>query len=172
MTKWKIGRLILLSLFSGILQNFFCLDSSTILAQGTETTHFTQTSSSSDGNNSTFETSTIAEGVSTEALWFGFDEEVTIATRHETQIGKAPSIVTVITAEEIKNLGYRTFVEILRIVPGFEILKDASFGTVFPAVRGLTSSLRTRVMLNGHHVNNPLSGGAFDVFDDFPVEHK
>ena len=78
-----------------------------------------------------------------------------------------------ITAEEIKNLGYRTFVEILRTVPGFEVLKDGSFGTVRPSVRGLASSStgnKIRLMLNGHFVNNPLNGGAFDEFDDFPVE--
>lgn len=170
MIKWTKSSLFLL-LYAGILQNCFNLNSSTILAQGTETTHLTQTSSVKDGNNPSFDSITLAEESLTEAIWFGSVEEVTIATRHETKISKAPGIVTVITAEEIKNLGYRTFVEILRIVPGFEILKDVSFGTVFPAVRGLTSSLRTRIMLNGHHVNNPLSGGAFDVFDDFPVEH-
>jgi len=170
MIRWTKRSLFLL-LYAGILQSFFNLNSSTILAQGTETTHLTQTSSSNDGNNPSFDSSTLAEEFLTEAIWFGSVEEVTIATRHETKISKAPGIVTVITAEEIKNLGYRTFVEILRTVPGFEILKDASFGTVFPAVRGLTSSLRIRVMLNGHHVNNPLSGGAFDVFDDFPVEN-
>ena len=54
----------------------------------------------------------------TEAIWFGFAEEVAIASRHETPIGKAPGIVTVITSDEIKNLGYRTIVEVLRIVPG------------------------------------------------------
>lgn len=113
----------------------------------------------------------LAQEISTEAIWFGAGEEVSIATRHETPAGKAPSIVTVITAEEIKNLGYRTFVEILRTVPGFEILKDFGFGTVSPAVRGVISSERIRVMLNGHHVNNPSSGGAFDNFDDFPVEN-
>lgn len=113
----------------------------------------------------------LAEEVSTEAIWFGAGGEVSIATRHETPAGKAPSIVTVITAEEIKNLGYRTFAEILRTVPGFEILKDFAFGTVYPAVRGTVSSVRIRVMLNGHQLNNPASGGAFDNFDDLPVEN-
>src|SRR4030067_970075 len=103
-------------------------------------------------------------------MWFGFDEEVTIATRHETQVSKAPSIVTVITDEEIKNLGYRTFVEILRTVPGFEILKTGALGDTIPAVRGFASDNKVRVMLNGHLVNNPLRGGAFVNFDDFPVE--
>ena len=108
MTKWT-KRCLFLSLYAGILPIFFHLDSSTILAQGTETTHLTQTSSSNDGNDPSFEASTIAEEVSTEAIWFGFGEEVSIATRHETPITKAPSIVTVITAEEIKNSGVPHF---------------------------------------------------------------
>src|SRR3990167_9670752 len=170
MIKWTKSSLFLL-LYTGILQNFLNLNSSTILAQGTETTHLTQTSSSNDGNNPSFDSSTLAEEFLTEAIWFGFDQEVTIATRHEAPIGKAPSIVTVITAEEIKNLGYRTFVEILRIVPGFEILKTGDFGVTSPTVRGLTGSEHMRIMINGHFVNNPFGGGAFILFDDFPVEN-
>ncbi|MDE2217675.1 MAG: TonB-dependent receptor [Planctomycetota bacterium] len=115
----------------------------------------------------------MAEEMSAEAIWFGFREEVTIATRRETPASKAPSIVTVITAEEIKNLGYRTFVEVLRTAPGFEVLKYADFGFVSPSVRGVATSSsanRIRLMLNGHFVNNPLRGGAFGEFDDFPVE--
>ncbi len=98
------------------------------------------------------------------------EPEVTIATRHETQISKAPSIVTVITAEEIKNLGYRTFTEILRTVPGFEILKSGFFGNMALAVRGLEGGFRVRTMLNGHLLNNPLRGEAVGEFDDFPVD--
>ena len=151
MIKWTKSCLFLL-LFAGILQNFFNLNSSTILAQGTEPTHLTQTSSGKDGNNPSFDSGALAEESLTEAIWFGSVEEVTIATRLETPISKAPSIVTVITAEEIKNLGYRTFAEILRIVPGFEILKFADFGIVGPSVRGLATSSklnRIRLMLDG-----------------------
>jgi iron complex outermembrane receptor protein len=36
------------------------------------------------------------EVMSTEAIWFGIDEEVLIATRHKTPISKAHSIVTII----------------------------------------------------------------------------
>lgn len=99
------------------------------------------------------------------------EPEVSIATRHDTPVTKAPSIVTVITAEEIRHLGFRTFVEMLRIVPGFEILKDGSFGGVFPAVRGIDASNKVRVMLNGHLVNSPINGEAFSTFDNFPVEN-
>ena len=55
-------------------------------------------------------------------------------------------------------------------MPGFEIFKKADFGEVAPAVRGLAGADKVRVMLNGHLLNNPLTGGAFSNFDDFPVE--
>lgn len=145
-----------------------------IHAEDTETIQPIVTSSSNKEKYTRDMEVALAEEISTEAIWFGFDEEIAIATRHETPISKAPSIVTVITAEEIKNLGYRTFVEILRIVPGFEILKFADFGVVVPSVRGVATSStgnRIRVMIDGHFVNDPLQGSAFTNFDDFPVEN-
>src|SRR3989339_1316782 len=144
--------------------------SSTIFAEDTDTSHLTGTSSRDD-ENQPYRTNTITEEFLTEAIWFGSVEEVAIATRHETKISKAPGIVTVITTEEIKNLGYRTFVEVLRTIPGFEILKSGDTGVVVPAVRGITSSNKVRLMLNGHFVNSPFTGSAFGRFDDFPVEN-
>src|SRR3972149_10373319 len=170
MTKRTPNRLLLFFLSIGILQTVFSPDLSHIFAEGTVTTRLEDTSFDTDSKKELPMGTAVADGISTEAIWFGFGEEVTIATRHETQIRKAPSIVTVITDEEIKNLGYRTFAEILRTVPGFEILKKADFGEVVPAVRGLAGADKVRVMLNGHLVNNPLGGGAFSNFDDFPVE--
>lgn len=161
-----------------MLTNGFFLHLPTIHAEGEDmtptptwgTTSLADTSGSPGKRNHTEEDS-LKEAISTEAIWFGASEEVSIATRHEIPIGKAPSIVTVITAEEIEHQGHRTFVEILRTIPGFEILKDVSFGAVSPVVRGLVGSEKIRVMLNGHLVNTPLSGGAFTRFDDFPVEN-
>jgi len=106
-----------------------------------------------------------------EIRWLQAEMAVAIATKHEVGISRAPSIVTVITDEEIRNSGYRRFVEILRNVPGFEILKSSDFGETFPAVRGLEGNNRVRLMINGHLVNNPLNGSAFGNFDDFPVEN-
>ena len=171
MTKRTTNRLLLFFLSIGVLQTFLSLNLSHTFAEGTVTTRLEDTSFDTDGKKELPMDVAVADGISTEAIWFGFGEEVTIATRHETQISKAPSIVTVITDEEIKNLGYRTFAEILRTVPGFEILKKADFGDVVPAVRGLESANKVRVMLDGHFINNPLRGGAFGNFDDFPVEN-
>ena len=84
---------------------------SLILAEGAdtsstsieETTHQTKTSPGNNEKNTPDLSADVKKGISTEAVWFGFDKEVTIATRHETQISKAPSIVTAITDEEIKS---------------------------------------------------------------------
>jgi len=167
MTKMNCLLFLSLPIFLIVVIPFV---SSTIFAEDTDTSHLTGTSSRNN-ENQPYRTSTITEEFLTEAIWFGSVEEVTIATRHETKISKAPGIVTIITAEEIMHLGYRTFVEVLRTIPGFEILKSGDTGVVVPAVRGITSSNKVRLMLNGHFVNSPFTGSAFGRFDDFPVEN-
>ncbi len=176
-------RLFVFLMFQSILLlNIIPFLPSTTYAEGADTpstpdqktSHSIETTTNSSGNNSKSMESAISEELSAEAIWFGAGEEVTIATRLKTPIGKAPSVVTVITDEEIKNLGYRTLVEVLRIVPGFEIMKFADFGMESPSVRGLATvngANRIRLMLDGHFVNNPLRGRAFNEFDDFPVEN-
>ena len=153
---------------------------STILAEGTETANL---SSPPPLNNNTLPEDDVAAAARKKAeaelkkaqdlelLWFGDDPVVSIATRHYTPSSKSPAIITVITDTEIKKLGYRTFVEVLRTVPGFEILKWGDYGNTFPTVRGLTGSNKIRLMIDGHFVNSPLIGGAFAHFDDFPVEN-
>ncbi|MCF6151137.1 MAG: TonB-dependent receptor [Candidatus Kuenenia stuttgartiensis] len=145
--------------------------SGTLFAAGTETAHQWETPQKpvSQTSNGGIDTS-VLDLHSSEVLWLE-SEGVAIATRHETPVSKAPGIVTVITAEEIKHLGYRTFAEILRTVPGFEILKLPDFGDVVPAVRGLEAANKVRLMLDGHFVNSPLKGSSFNAFDDFPVQN-
>lgn len=150
---------------------------SVIFANGTETTRLNDTTLISDNaspdvvaTRPNVDSDALAKEISMQSLWFGSGEEVSIATRHQTPIGKSPGIVTVITDEEIKNLGFRTLVEVLRTVPGFEILKIGDYGNTSPSVRGIAGSSKIRVMIDGHFVNSPLAGGAFIHFDDFPVE--
>ncbi len=149
---------------------FLTVISRVIFGAGMETVHQMETFQDSVSQATSDADTAITDMHSSEVIWLE-SEVVTIATRHEMPASKAPCIVTVITAEEIKNLGYRTFTEILRIVPGFEILKMADFGDVVPAVRGLESANKVRVMIDGHFVNNPLRGSAFNGLDDFPVEN-
>ncbi len=147
---------------------------STILAEGTETTDTTPVNDNVSPEDAAAARkkadAALAKEMAMQYLWFCADEVISIATRHSTPSSKAPAIVTIITDTEIKNLGFRTFSEILRIVPGFEILKIGDYGNTSPSVRGIAGSSKIRVMIDGHFVNSPLAGGAFSHFDDFPVE--
>ena len=86
-----------------LLLSLIFINSTEILAEDTETTELVAPSSNDSRENVSNVKTEIIEAHAMEAIWFGFDEEVAIATRHETPISKAPSIVTVITAEEIKR---------------------------------------------------------------------
>lgn len=166
-------------LFYFFLPCFLSFHSSWIFAEGTDTASIVieETTQSSepppDKKDKPFRDmeGAVAEEISTEAIWFGFGEKVTIATRHAIPVNKAPSIVTVLTGEEIKNLGYRTFVEILRTIPGFEIRKEPGTGVEEPIARGVEGANKVKVMLNGHTVNTTTTGSAFGRFDDFPIEN-
>jgi len=103
MTKRTTHRSLLFFLSMGVLQTFLSLNVSHTFAEGTVTTRLEDTSFDTDNEKELPMDVAVADGISTEAIWFGFGEEVTIATRHETQISKAPSIVTAITDEEIKS---------------------------------------------------------------------
>ena len=149
---------------------FFTIMPRFIMAEGAETTNQGETPQNPIPEKTNSADNDVLNMHSSEVLWLG-NEEVAISTRRETPIHKAPSIVTVITDEEIKNSGYRTFAEILRIVPGFEMLKMPDFGDLVPVVRGIDGTNKVRLMIDGHFVNNPLRGNAFNVFDDFPVEN-
>lgn len=98
--KNKKGLFSLIFLCHSILLSLISLNSSIILAEDIETTHLKNKSSEERGkvNNN----ATLSEEMSTEGLWFGFEGKVTIATMHETSASKAPSIVAVITTEELK----------------------------------------------------------------------
>lgn len=112
------------------------------------------------------------QSIQEEIRWLQAEALVTIATKHEIPISKAPGIVTVITAEEIKNMGYRTLTEVLKTMPGFDISIDVA-GLSVIAVRGVLdrTSPKVKVLIDGHSVNEPWTGGVGFNFCDLVVEN-
>ncbi|MGR3176796.1 MAG: TonB-dependent receptor plug domain-containing protein, partial [Candidatus Anammoxibacter sp.] len=105
------------------------------------------------------------------SLLFG-DLSVSIASKNEEKVAKAPSIITVITAEEIYNIGARTLTDILMIVPGFNIIKDASFGVKQFGTRGIRrADEKIKVLVDGHSLNMPFNGSAATFFDDLSLKN-
>ncbi len=107
-------------------------------------------------------------------MFYLMDEQmITIASKREEEVAKAPSIVTIITAKEIENMGGRTIIDILRTVPGFDILKSGISGTTDINVRGSKNisgwNPTVKVLIDGHSINGPLTGSATFYFDDLPL---
>lgn len=83
------------------------------------------------------------------------EQEVITATRTRTTLRDAPAAVYVITAQQIRERGYRTLVEALQDLPGFDIVHN--YG-IFPELihqRGLVgNNQRTLLYVDGVLDNN------------------
>ncbi len=116
------------------------------------------------------ESSSTSRAIQEELRWLQAEAMVTIATKNELPISKAPSIISIITAEKIKHMGFRTLTDILKTVPGFDISMSKN-GTKEIAVRGVLSSPKVKILIDGHSVNEPYSGEATWNFNDLVVEN-
>ncbi len=50
--------------------------------------------------------------------------KVTVASKNAMTLRESPGIITIITEEEIKNMGARDLIDVLRFVPGFDFASD------------------------------------------------
>jgi iron complex outermembrane receptor protein len=103
---------------------------------------------------------------------FTEEEIVVSALKRPRTVSKSPAIMSVITARQIKQMGFRTLSDILKIVPGFDIHMDNNGEKEF-LVRGVFdgNSQKVKVLIDGHSVNEPGSGGASFNFFDLVVEN-
>lgn len=85
------------------------------------------------------------------------------ASKFEQKVTEAPSSVSIVTQEDIKQFGYRTLGELLRGVRGFYVTYDRSYN--FVGVRGIDrpGDFGGRVLINvdGHRLNEPVYDSAF-----------
>jgi iron complex outermembrane receptor protein len=99
---------------------------------------------------------------------------VSLATRREMPPEEAPGSVSVVTAEEIRNLGARTLVDLLRTLPGFDVVVDSRGRSQirvrgFPVGLGDGASEGVLVLLDGQRLNEDIDGGATAVNFDLPL---
>lgn len=99
---------------------------------------------------------------------------VVTASQKPERITAAPSIISVITEEDIERMGARTITDVLRTIPGIDIVQD-QFGVSQIIVRGLglngTSgdSSGVKILMDGHALNDPFTGGATRYYDDLSL---
>ncbi len=108
-----------------------------------------------------------------EALFWGEEERIISATKYIKRLREAPAIATVITSEQIRNMGARNLLDVLETVPGIGVSIVTGYGKYGIESRGIKSidTEKILIMIDGHRVNETLSGGGTWIFDDTMVEN-
>ncbi len=93
------------------------------------------------------------------------------ASKYEQKVTKAPASISIVTADEIKKYGYRTFGAILTSLRGFYTTGDRAYGYIGARGFGLPSDYNSRLLLliDGHRFNDSILD-SYDVAGLFPVE--
>jgi vitamin B12 transporter len=95
------------------------------------------------------------------------DPVVVTATRLPLPASRVAAAVTVITAEQIRDRGYRTLDEALASVPGMRAVRTGPVGAQTSVFMRGTESDHVLVLLDGVPINDPSSpGNAFDFGSD------
>ncbi len=108
-----------------------------------------------------------ATGVSSELEKF-INSLISVSTQKSIPTRYSPNIVTLVTEEEIKAMGARDLIDILRLVPGFHFAQDVR-GNVGLGVRGnWAAEGKVLIMINGKEVNEHYTAHAY-FGNHFPV---
>jgi outer membrane receptor for ferrienterochelin and colicin len=88
---------------------------------------------------------------------------VSVASKRPQKAREAPSVISVITAEEIQRHGYRTLADALRTLPGFYVTDDRNYSYVGVRGFGRPGDYNTRVLLliDGVRTNDNIYDGAY-----------
>ncbi len=100
--------------------------------------------------------------------------KIAIATKTETPIEEAPSIVSVITGKEIKNMGAENIIDVLMTIPGVNI--SHSIFSIYHHVdmRGISNEFSSKVkfQINGHSVYGFIETSSVNnLLDMLPVNN-
>src|SRR6185295_9526325 len=81
------------------------------------------------------------------ALVYGNNLSTSIATGSKQPIRRAPSIATVITAEDIKAIGATDLDEVLETVPGLHVARSPIGYTPIFTFRGIYSAFNSQILM-------------------------
>lgn len=106
------------------------------------------------------------------SLFFDDEQLVSIATKHLQKINKAPAIVSIVTSQDIENMGARNLQDVLQRVPGFASTISV-YGLNEITVRGVKrlDSPNVKVLIDGHAVNEDFSGGTGWTFGRLSLDN-
>ncbi len=80
-----------------------------------------------------------------------------IATKTKIDADLAPGMITVLKGKDLESQGFRTVGESLVLVPGADLNSSMS-GSLSTIIRGITSSVKIKMLLNGVPMNSTMEG--------------
>jgi outer membrane receptor protein involved in Fe transport len=89
--------------------------------------------------------------------------DIVTAAKHSQKLGEAPSTVTVITEDQIKQSAATTLAGLLKGVAGIDVLyaSERKFAVSARGLSGGTYSKRVLFLVNGRPINQPSSGEGY-----------
>jgi outer membrane receptor for ferrienterochelin and colicins len=109
------------------------------------------------------------------SLLEGTEVTIAVAARRPEPMGMTSGAVTLVTADEIRSFGFLTLEDLLRTLPGFDtVLDNLGHGRIIarglaPGLRG--SSENVLILMNGHRLNEGISGGATAINFTIPISN-
>lgn len=103
---------------------------------------------------------------------YGDEETISIATGSVQPISRAPAVATVITAQDIKEMGATDVDKVLEAVPGLHVSRNTFANAPIYIFRGVYSEFNPQVLMliNGISVNNLFQGDRGLIWGGMPVE--
>jgi iron complex outermembrane receptor protein len=113
------------------------------------------------------------DSLESELAYLAAERQVVVtASKIEEHVDKTIATTTVITQNDIAQIGARNLLDVLRLVPGIGITQT-QIGIREIEVRGVKTlaSEKVQIMLNGHPLDHNLqNAGSTWVYDDLPVD--
>ena len=108
------------------------------------------------------------------ALAYGDKATVSIATGSKQTLRRAPSVATVITAEDIAAMGAKDLDEVMETVPGVHVSRTANFYSPSYTIRGVYGGFNNPQVLmlqNGIPMNTMYAGDKGIYWGGLPLEN-
>ena len=107
------------------------------------------------------------------ALAYGDKSFVSIATGSKQPIARAPSVATVITAEDIQAIGAADIDEVLETVPGLHVSRSPEGYNPIYTIRGIDTQYNPQVLMlvNGIPLTGVTFGDRSIIWGGMPVEN-
>ena len=107
------------------------------------------------------------------ALAYGDKSTISLATGSQQPVSRAPAVATVITAQDIKDMGATDLDQALESVPGFHVSMSHSASNPIYGIRGIATKYNPQVLMlvNGIPITNVFWGDRGQIWGGMPLEN-